>query len=156
MSLFEILLWIFLKKLSQPVVKTEKILPPQMIRRNTKYSHTSFWWILHLRYGGNRTHAGANPHLIRSATLTIRPTEYIRLVPNVPITCDGNIRYDWYRTFPSHVMGTFGTNRIHSVGQMFKVADRMRWGFAPAWVRFPPYLKCKIHHILMSLTVHFV
>jgi len=47
------------------------------------------WWFLHLRYGGNRTHAGVNPHLIRSATLTIRPTEYIRLVPNVPITCDG-------------------------------------------------------------------
>jgi len=40
-----------------------------------------------LRYGGNRTRAGANPHLIRSLTLTIRPTEYIRLVPNVPITC---------------------------------------------------------------------
>jgi len=45
------------------------------------------------------------PHLIRSATLTIRPTEY-----------------------PSHVMGTFGTNRIYSVGRMVKVADRMRWG----------------------------
>ena len=38
-----------------------------------------------LRYGGNRTHAGANPDLIRSVTLTTRPTEYIRLVPNVPI-----------------------------------------------------------------------
>jgi len=49
-----------------------------------------------LRYGGNRTHAGANPHLIRSATLTIQPTEYIRLVPKVPITCDGNIRYQSY------------------------------------------------------------
>jgi len=54
------------------------------------------WWILHLRYGGNRTHAGANPNLIRSATLTIRPTEYIRLVLNVPITCDGNVRYQPY------------------------------------------------------------
>jgi len=49
-----------------------------------------------LRYGGNRTGAGANPHLIRSLTLTIRPTEYIRLVSNVPITCDGNIRYQSY------------------------------------------------------------
>ena len=39
------------------------------------------WWILHLRYGGNRAHAGANPP-----------------------------------------------------------------GFAPAWARFPPYLKCRIHH----------
>ena len=29
---------------------------------------------------------------------------------------------------------------------MVKVADRMRCGFVPAWVRFPPYLKCKIHH----------
>jgi len=29
----------------------------------------------------------ANPHLLRSLTLTIRPTEYIRLVPKVPITC---------------------------------------------------------------------
>jgi len=46
---------------------------------------------------------------------------------------------------PSHVMGTFGTNRIYSVGRMVKVADRMRWGFTPAWVRFPPYLKCKNH-----------
>jgi len=43
-------------------------------------------------------------------------------------------------------MGTFGTNRVHSVGRMVKVADRMRWGIAPAWVRFPPYLTCKIHH----------
>jgi len=52
--------------------------------------------ILHLRYGGNRTHAGTIPHLIRFATLTIRPTEYIRLVPIVPITCDGDIRYQSY------------------------------------------------------------
>ena len=29
---------------------------------------------------------------------------------------------------------------------MVKVKDRMRWGFDPEWVRFPPYLKCKIHH----------
>jgi len=36
--------------------------------------------------------------------------------------------------FPSHVMGTFGTNRIYSVGRMVKVADRMRWGFAPSRV----------------------
>jgi len=42
-------------------------------------------------------------------------------------------------------MGTFGTNRIYSVGRMVRVADRMRWGFTPAWVRFPSYLKCKIH-----------
>ena len=42
-------------------------------------------------------------------------------------------------------MGTFDTNRIHSVGRMVKVADRMRWGFAPARVQFPLYLKCKIH-----------
>ena len=48
--------------------------------------------------------------------------------------------------FTSNVMGTFGINRIYSVGRMVKVADRMRWGFAPARVRFPPYLKCKIHH----------
>jgi len=56
--------------------------------------------------------------------------------------------YDWYRMFPSHVMGTFGTNLIYSVGRMVKVADRMRWGFVPAWVRFPPrhISKCKIHH----------
>ena len=26
---------------------------------------------------------------------------------------------------------------------MVEVADRMRWGFVPAWVRFPSYLKCK-------------
>jgi len=43
-------------------------------------------------------------------------------------------------------MGAFGTNRIYSVGRMVKVADRMRWGFAPAQVRFPPYFKRKIHH----------
>ena len=43
-------------------------------------------------------------------------------------------------------MGTFGTNRIYSVGRMVKVKDRMRWGFAPAWVRFPLYLKCKNHY----------
>jgi len=53
------------------------------------------WW-LHLRYRGNRTHAGTKPHLIRSATLTIRPTKYIRLILNVPITCDGNVRYQSY------------------------------------------------------------
>jgi len=57
---------------------------------------TEFVMNFALRYGGNRTHAGANPDLIRSATLTIRPTEYIRLVPKVPITCDGNIRYQSY------------------------------------------------------------
>ena len=28
-------------------------------------------------------------------------------------------------------MGTFGTNRIYSVGRMVKVADRMRSGFVP-------------------------
>ena len=33
---------------------------------------------------------------------------------------------------------------------MVKVADRMRWGFVPAWVRFPPYLKCKIHQKLSA------
>jgi len=45
--------------------------------------------------------------------------------------------------FLSHVMGTFGTNRVYSVGRIVKVKDRMRWGFAPAWVRFPPYLNAK-------------
>ena len=34
---------------------------------------------------------------------------------------------------------------------MVKVADRMRWGFPPAWVRFPAYLKCKIHHVVQEL-----
>ena len=52
---------------------------------------------------------------------------------------------------PSHVMGTFGTNRLYSVCRMVKVADRMRWGFAPARVRFPPYLKCKIHHVYICV-----
>jgi len=99
-------------------------------RRLTCPRGLNLWWILHLRYRGNWTHAGANPHLIRSAILTIRPTKYMRLVPNVP----------------SHVIGTLGTNGIYSFGRMVKVADRMRWGFTPAWVRFPPYLKCKIHH----------
>ena len=42
----------------------------------------------------------------------------------------------WRESNPSHVMGTFGTNRIYSVGRMVKVADRMRLGFAPARVRF--------------------
>jgi len=40
-------------------------------------------------------------------------------------------------------MGTFGTNRIYTVGRVVKVWDRMRSGFAPAWVRFPPYLNAK-------------
>jgi len=57
---------------------------------------TEFVMNFALRYGGDRTHAGVNPDLIQSATLTIRPTEYIRLVPNVPITCDGNIQYQLY------------------------------------------------------------
>jgi len=39
-----------------------------------------------LRYGENQTHAGVNPGLIRSQTLTTRSTVYIRLVPNAPIT----------------------------------------------------------------------
>ena len=40
---------------------------------------------------------GANlSNLIRSSTLTTRPTVYIRLVPKVPITCDGNLRYQSY------------------------------------------------------------
>ena len=54
-----------------------------------------------LRYGGNQTHAGGNSGLLWSRTLTTWPTVYIRLVPNVPITsdgnkCDGNIRYQSY------------------------------------------------------------
>ena len=39
-----------------------------------------------LRFGGNRTHAGASPDFKRSQTLTTRPTVFIRLVLNVPIT----------------------------------------------------------------------
>jgi len=52
-------------------------------------------------------------------------------------------------------MGTFGTNRIYSVGRMVKVADRMRWGFVPAWVRFPPYLKCKIHQVVLQASTQW-
>jgi len=33
--------------------------------------------------------------------------------------------------FPSHVMGTFGSNRIYTVGRVVKVEDLMRWRFAP-------------------------
>ena len=33
---------------------------------------------------------------------------------------------------------------------MVKAVDRMRWGFAPARVRFPPYLKCKNHQYAPS------
>jgi len=34
--------------------------------------------------------------------------------------------------FPSHVMGTFGTNRIYTVGRVVKVKDLMRFErFAP-------------------------
>jgi len=61
-------------------------------------------WLMNLalRYGGNRTHTGASSGLIRSRTLTTRPTMYIRLVPYVPITCDGNIRYQSYiHSWPS-------------------------------------------------------
>ena len=43
-------------------------------------------------------------------------------------------------------MGTFGTNRIYTVGRVVKGVDRMRSGFVPARVRFPPYLKSKNHH----------
>jgi len=46
-------------------------------------------------------------------------------------------------------MGTFGTNRIYTFARVVKVRDRMRPEFAPAWVRFPPYLKCKNHHFLL-------
>ena len=52
---------------------------------------TEFVMNFALRFGGNRTHAGVGPDLMGPATLTTRPTEYIRLVPNVPITCDGTI-----------------------------------------------------------------
>jgi len=55
--------------------------------------------------------------------------------------CDGNIR---------HVMRTFGTNRIYTVDRVVKVEDLTRSGFAPAWVRFPLYLECKIHHVVSS------
>jgi len=57
---------------------------------------TEFVMNFALRYRGNRTHTGANPSLIRSQTLTTRPTVYIQLVPNAYITCDGNIRYQSY------------------------------------------------------------
>jgi len=48
--------------------------------------------------------------------------------------------------FPSHVMEAFGPNGIYWVGGVVKVADRMRWRFAPAWVRFHLYLNAKIYH----------
>jgi len=62
------------------------------------------------------------------------------------------IDYSWAnldiipRMFPSHLMGTFSTNRIYTVGRVDKVRDRMRLELAPKWVRFPPYLKRKNHH----------
>jgi hypothetical protein len=31
----------------------------------------------------------------------------------------------------SNVMGTFGSNRIYTVGRVVKVEDLMRWRFAP-------------------------
>jgi len=86
---------------------------------------------------------GPNLHLIRSSTLTTRPTVYKRLEPNVPITCDRNIvpitcdrniRFqsfihgfdqpcinDWNRVFLSHVIGTFGSNRLYTVGRVVNV-----------------------------------
>ena len=36
---------------------------------------------------------------------------------------------------------------------MVKVADRMRWGFAPAWVRFRPYLNAKFISVLQRVAV---
>ena len=32
--------------------------------------------------------------------------------------------------FSSHVIGTFGSNRIYTVGRVVKVEDLMRWRFA--------------------------
>ena len=63
-------------------------------------------------------------------------TERSHHMSNVPIT---------------HVMRTFGTNRIYTVDRVVKVEDLTRSGFAPAWVRFLPYLECKIHHNFLSL-----
>jgi len=57
---------------------------------------TEFVMNFALRYRGNRTHAARNSGLVWSQTLSTRPTVYIWLVPNVPITCDGNIRYQSY------------------------------------------------------------
>ena len=55
-----------------------------------------------LRYGGNRTHAGANSDLLWRSALTTRPTVFIELVPRVPITCDRNFRYQLYKySWPS-------------------------------------------------------
>jgi len=70
----------------------------------------STWWILHLRYGGNRSPRGANlSNLIRSSTLTTRPTVYIRLVPKVPIT--------WSETLWD-LRGLLRAGSIPSVSQM--------------------------------------
>ena len=71
-----------------------------------------------LKYRGNQTHAGASSGLIRSQTLTDRPTVYIRLVLDV-------------------------TNRIYTFVRVVKVRDRMRLEFTPEWVRFPPYFNAK-------------
>ena len=62
-----------------------------------------------------RRESNPRSYLTRSSTLTTRPTVY-----------------DWYRRFPSHVMGTFGTNRIYTVGRVVKVEDLMRFG---GWLR---------------------
>jgi len=76
---------------------------------------------------------GANlSNLIRSSTLTTRPTVYIRLVPKVPITCDGN---PWYRRFPSHVMGTC-RRRIPRCPQM------SRWTHRPSSLQWKDTALC--------------
>jgi len=54
--------------------------------------------------------------------------------------------------FPEIVMGTFGTNRIYTVGRVVKVRDSMRPEIAPEWVRFPPYLNAKFITISCPIT----
>ena len=97
----------------------------------------NMWWILHWDTEG------------------IEPTR-----KETPISC--GLRpwplgqpciYDWYRTIPSHVMGSFGTNCIYTVGRVVRVWDHKRSEFPSAWVRFPPYLNAKFINIERCVTV---
>jgi len=88
-------------KISVSGAPTNVSFPPSTIHLLAAFSNN---WLSHKYSNGSlmnfafeiRRESNPRSYLTRSSTLTTRPTVYIRLVPKVPITCDGNLRYQSY------------------------------------------------------------
>ena len=64
-----------------------------------------------------------------------------------------NFAFEIHRESNPRVVGTFGTNRIYTVGRVVKVEDLMRFG---GWLRagsIPPVSQMQIHQIVLAVVI---